>query len=521
MDSYSDILKSLRREAVSVRGRLQSIIADQRYVLQFQPFALVANERCGLWYVTPALRADTVYFKSTDGHTGEWRFSERRTNLHLLDLVAAERTVVVVDSTRKGKLLPDALLKTIPIWCAVLNYVMFAGEPVPAQFADVAAHNWLATPREMVLASEHAAIAGRIPQFAADAVRLGLLLQTQLRLRLGALQPVLPCWMWPGKRGGVSVDASHFSICCASASAARAAPAGWPGTWPYVQGAGDDHELWAGELCGGAFDADVFWTEVCAEKRGHMRVVDEEGNICQWLSEEELAARVEHIHRGAGRAGAALDVSQLGDTGIYLGQIKEDLALERLAAAVPGVSEVVVLSAKYVVEREKAGEAGRNVERETVERETVETEMEGRELAGSNLRGDLAKRSASNQDESSGTETQATPLQDTKAISLHIFNVESSKKGSKQLRTILPAAAAASPQTNAPVVVLCDTGKDLGVGVALCILCRHYTSAWDAASSPTVNKDVIKQHLNRILEHRKINPSRNTLQSVNTFLMGK
>lgn len=485
MDSYSEILKTLRREAVSVRSRLQSIIADCRCILQFQPFALVANERCGLWYVPPSLRAESVYFKSTDGHTGEWRFSERRTNLHLLDLLAAERTIVVVDSTRKGKLLPDALLKTIPIWCAVLNWVMFADETVPSLFEKVAADNWLVTPREMVLASEHAAIAARIPQFAAESARLGLLLKHQLRLRLGALQPIIPCWMWPGKTGRVTVEDSHFSICCASASTKSKVPLGWTFGGPYVQGAGDDHELWAGELCGGALDHDVFWDIIYPERRPGLRVVDDAGDICLWLSEEELITRIEQIYAGTKRAvDVPLDITRLGDTGIYLGKITEDVALERLVAEVPGVSSVVVLSPKY-----------------TVKRNTEE------------------KKSARADSDSATATDSATYSIPTDGISINSFLVESSKKGSKQLRQILPGAAAAIPCPKAPVVVLCDTGKDLGVGVVLCLLGRHYTSAWVATPSPAVNKDVIKQHLNRMLEFRKVNPSRNTLQSVNTFLM--
>lgn len=504
MDSYADILKSLRRESVSVRSRLQSIIVDHRYILQFQPFALVANERCGLWYVPPGQRAESVYFKSTDGHTGEWSFSERRTNFHLLHLLAAERTVVVVDSTRKGKLLPDALLKTIPIWCAVLCWVMFDGETVPDLFAAVAADNWLVTPREMVLASEHAAIAAKIPQFGAEAVRLGLILKEKLRQRLGALQPVIPCWMWPGKSGNVAVEDTHFSVCCASASTKNKTPPEWKFDGPYVQGAGDDHELWAGDICGGAFDHDVFWNLINSERRAGLRVVDDSGDICLWLSEEELLSRMEQIYRGSERdVGKPLDITQLGDTGIYLGQITENVALDRLVEVVPRVKAVVVLSPEYMVTT-KAKKA-----------KTDETDKTG-SISGENSISLNTAAFVSSAGDSPGNDS-ASDAKNTPEI--RNFSVESSKKGSKQLREILPAAADVCPRQDAPVVVLCDTGKDLGVGVVLCLLGRHYTSAWEVALLPAINKDIIKQHLNRMLEFRKINPSRNTLQSVNTFLM--
>ena len=38
-----------------------------------------ANLRCGLWYAPRA--RDTCYFKSTDGHNGNWSFSCTRLNL--------------------------------------------------------------------------------------------------------------------------------------------------------------------------------------------------------------------------------------------------------------------------------------------------------------------------------------------------------------------------------------------------------------------------------------------------------
>jgi tRNA A64-2'-O-ribosylphosphate transferase len=82
-----------------------------------------------------------AYFKSTDGHHGNWSFNLRRPNIHLLSIAAShggyvlyffsfESTfsfcfrLILVDSTRAGKRLPDALSKTVPIWCAVINRVI-------------------------------------------------------------------------------------------------------------------------------------------------------------------------------------------------------------------------------------------------------------------------------------------------------------------------------------------------------------------------------------------------------------
>jgi tRNA A64-2'-O-ribosylphosphate transferase len=48
---------------------------------------LVANERCGSWYIRPCDKAASAYFKSTDGHERAWKFSSRRLNLHLVPLI--------------------------------------------------------------------------------------------------------------------------------------------------------------------------------------------------------------------------------------------------------------------------------------------------------------------------------------------------------------------------------------------------------------------------------------------------
>jgi tRNA A64-2'-O-ribosylphosphate transferase len=87
--SVSQLLSSLRRAALSVPNRLRSIDADARFVHEVADhysLPLVANERCGSWYIDPAKKTGSAYFKSTDGHTGEWSFSFRRLNLQILSL---------------------------------------------------------------------------------------------------------------------------------------------------------------------------------------------------------------------------------------------------------------------------------------------------------------------------------------------------------------------------------------------------------------------------------------------------
>jgi tRNA A64-2'-O-ribosylphosphate transferase len=52
--------------------------------------------------------------------------------------------------------MPDALSKTIPIWCAVLNRALFP---------DAKGANLLHTPPQSVSASEHAQIEQKLQQF--------------------------------------------------------------------------------------------------------------------------------------------------------------------------------------------------------------------------------------------------------------------------------------------------------------------------------------------------------------------
>lgn len=88
--NFSRILGDLKRSNLSIANRLRSICHDAEFVDRVADalgLPLVANERCGSWYIDPARKAGSAYFKSTDGHTGQWKFSLRRLNLHLLGLI--------------------------------------------------------------------------------------------------------------------------------------------------------------------------------------------------------------------------------------------------------------------------------------------------------------------------------------------------------------------------------------------------------------------------------------------------
>ncbi len=88
--NFSRTLTSLKRSNLSVTNRLASIHHDSIIVQQVAEnfdLPLIANERCGSWYIPPELKAGSAYFKSTDGHQGQWSFSTRRLNLHILGLI--------------------------------------------------------------------------------------------------------------------------------------------------------------------------------------------------------------------------------------------------------------------------------------------------------------------------------------------------------------------------------------------------------------------------------------------------
>jgi tRNA A64-2'-O-ribosylphosphate transferase len=159
---FSSTLSSLRRSALSITNRLDSITKDSEFVssvAESYGLPLVANERCGSWYIPLDLKASSVYFKSTDGHMGEWAFSLRRLNLQLLDVVSQYGGCVIVDSTRRGKSMPDALSKTVPFWCCVINRAVFGGERKGDEAMD------LFTPPTAVSESEHTLMERRVDGF--------------------------------------------------------------------------------------------------------------------------------------------------------------------------------------------------------------------------------------------------------------------------------------------------------------------------------------------------------------------
>ncbi|KAI5285574.1 hypothetical protein KEM54_000461 [Ascosphaera aggregata] len=246
LGSIFSVLSSLRKSTLSVLNRLRSIEDDAQFVQHVSDhygLPLIANERCGSWYIPPDRKAGSAYFKSTDGHTGQWKFSLRRLNLQLLDIIARNHGCVIVDSTRRGKSMPDALSKTIPIWCAVLNRALFLenASKHQVQFAS-----------NSLGASEESQIERRIDEFVTSFKGLKLDLD---HLRSVAQKPIQLIWVTRESPFPVlaSGDDFHTVVLCSASKRVHGAEMSEGG---YIQGAGDDAEAWAHGLT-----PPVFWAK--------------------------------------------------------------------------------------------------------------------------------------------------------------------------------------------------------------------------------------------------------------------
>ena len=140
-------------------------------------------------YVNLQASTERAYFKSTDGHTNNWRFNLRRPNLHIIPLIAKHAgwvfhppyhstrfiprsRLVLVDSTRAGKRIPDALSKTVPMWCSVVNRAILKRT---AQTDLEAWDTALYTPPGNVSPQEHSQIEDKLDGWASQlAVKFSL-----------------------------------------------------------------------------------------------------------------------------------------------------------------------------------------------------------------------------------------------------------------------------------------------------------------------------------------------------------
>ncbi|KAJ4983074.1 tRNA a64-2 -o-ribosylphosphate transferase [Stagonosporopsis vannaccii] len=435
--NFSSTLSSLKRSALSITNRLNSISKDSDFVSSVAAsydLPLVANERCGSWYIPLDLKAASVYFKSTDGHMGEWAFSLRRLNLQLLDVVSQHGGCVIVDSTRRGKSMPDALSKTVPFWCCVMNRAIFGIEKKETEALG------LFTPPAAVSESENAQMERRVNGFVQQFLDICRPDIASLRSKLQ--KPLRPLWVTQTSslpETPPEFPDFHPIILCTASRRVRGAEASEGG---YIQGAADDHEAWSHGLT-----PSLFWSHK---------------DSLLHTNEEDLPARIAEL------------VSQ-----------------DRGADAIPTL--IKPTTTLFV-------SASQNIDLapfDTVISCTPEP------LSHASLRDAGVK------------------------AYLHL-RCQSGKLGSRDLRTQLPALQHLShaPTSAAPkTLICCPTGKDLAVGTAVAYLCLFGDDAGavdvrSARAARRVDKTLIKQRLSWITtSNPALNPSRATLQSVNSVLM--
>lgn len=103
-----NVQRALNREQHSLYNCLLSILDDTRFVDEiralYPTLPVFVNLRCGLWYSES--QHQTCYFKSTDGHFGNWNFSCVRLNLQVAKACSEHGGCIIIDATRRGKTFP-------------------------------------------------------------------------------------------------------------------------------------------------------------------------------------------------------------------------------------------------------------------------------------------------------------------------------------------------------------------------------------------------------------------------------
>ncbi|TQV91125.1 hypothetical protein V2A60_008069 [Cordyceps javanica] len=458
--SMSQLMSGLKRTTHTIHNRLRSIRADAEFVARAASAfggprvaedghtsagtqgvprrPLIANERCGSWYVPPEAKGGSAYFKSTDGHERAWKFSTRRLNLHIVELAEKHDGVIIVDSTRRGKRMPDALSTTIPVWCAVLNRALLPDHPLSQA---------LFLPPSLP-ATTHAQVAALLPGFVASLAALALPLPRCLS------KPLRPLWITqesalpPDDDGDGTIFEDYRPVICCTASRRVAGSEMEEGT--YIQGAGDDTENWAHGLT-----PPVFW------RNADVLLETAEGELpalIRQLVEDDLAARAATGREEHVRLAPGLYVCPTSTATSVPGEDANECHIQLLASTTPKESWV------------------------------------------------------------KGPRSMQVGLGNSKA-------------GSRNLRLALPDICAFARTfmsgdttgSSRVVVVSCDSGKDFSVGTALALSCLLLDDAGQRREDGVqVNftKTLVKSRLGGFMTaFPAANPSRATLQSVNSFLM--
>lgn len=368
--------------------------------------------------------------------------------------------------------MPDALSTTIPIWCTVLNIALLPDNPLSS--------NLFLPP--YLPASTHSQITALIPTFLSSLKELNLTFPTSLT------KPLRPLWITQDSSlppppdsddddedqdqdQGVIFQEYRPVICC---TASRRVVGSEVDEGGYIQGAGDDTENWALGLT-----PDVFWA-----------------NITTFLSAAE--------------------------------------------ADVPDLIIKLVEEAKAQRQSAPSGDANPA----TLPRKQLTPHLSVRAISPLDLSSPTPPPSQQQQPNECLILLTETPTpKETWLLSPTLLRVGlgKHKTASRNLRLALTeiccsfatrflqnhqqtnAADAASTVQPPQIIVACDSGRDLSVGVALALSCYLFDDEGRFRvpdDKVAFTKTLVKMRLGTIMTvYPEANPSRSTLQSVNSFLM--
>ncbi|KAF9912949.1 hypothetical protein EC991_007563 [Linnemannia zychae] len=632
---YIPLLTNFDTDAARL-NRLRSIQADAAFVSEmsdlFPQFPVIANERCGTWYVHPSkIHKPGVYFKSTDGHTGIWDFNLRRYNPHLISTIIKHGGCIIVDSTRKGKRVPDALSKTIPIWCATINNAVrkcalqnqaaqggsggnvgkekneyavrqegrdeslssktaqtgsskdesgaeaAAALLIPALDGDTWDTRYHSLP-SLISRSEHVQIADKIEGFAEKLMRFTDM--TPLTTKL--LKPIRPIWLTP-QSFLLRHDLPDYSqvaflpVICLSASRVVHDGMEERDGYLYVQGSGDDEEMWSRGLKPELFweNEDYLLEDGISAEECEQRAVEVVREAKRRLMEKSRHRQQEQQQERGGKAGRAgqemLFASEFGGYGVE-GRVHFTPSMELCSEIKPSSIWIgnnasgripdcwdagfdMVINCGAEIKRHPLCEfhaAGEEPSRgDEAKGESHVTVLGGAGQGGAQATLCVLQKhqwsAIEGGDASSGTVTADQLLTlpsrkegDKDYYYLHLPIAEG-KKGQHQLLDMIPMAIKAVNQmfsvatlstskdgaqetTRPRILVHCQQGMDRSVGVTLALLVSCFDETTGAYSSDakatTATKEMIQRRLFQIMSHRlAARPSRATLKMVNTFFM--
>ncbi|KAG0671160.1 hypothetical protein C6P45_001173 [Maudiozyma exigua] len=477
-ETLAELDREVRDENKSLKNRLMSIVYDNEFInygiIPRFPLPLIPNERCGVWYCDPDTYKQTCYFKSTDGHTDQWDFSTKRLNFHLLNTIAEYEGVTIIDSTRRGKKIPDALSKTIPIWAAVLNYIMLEKIGKSFEVEDV-----LFVPPGTVSKNEYNSICKKLPSLV-DKLKALDVFDAEKWHKMVNGRILRPMWVCPPsfileenietniedpnehKNKLLEEGFEPLLLCLVTVSGQAQDGTQKMDGFTYVQGAADDHELWSDGLT-----AEMFWRrfEFFSDIRN---------------SDKALHTAVENM-----------------------------VMMEKMKHSEPDNMDEVFLHRHQMTEALTLGLA----------------------MGGSRIGNKIYEQLKENYDQVILFCNDITLKLSDELIAdgiIEIRNMPSlSKTSSRNLRKKLPELYESVHSTIAnsgKTLLACNLGGDISAAVLLAVLVKDYSVDWEF--EPEVehpaNKIIIKKHLAKMaskMNGRNPNVNRTTLNSVNDFLM--